>query len=107
MLAGEIEYLLAGHWQCAPAGSTVFIPAGAVHAFRNASGRPARQLVIGPPGAIDLLTDLGEHPRGRWEQVHERHRSHYAHAPHGGGRPDPAAGTVAAAGQAGQPDERA
>jgi hypothetical protein len=60
--------------------------AGTVHAFRNASGRPARQLVIGPPDAIDLITELGEHPRDRWEKVHERHRSHYAHAQHGGRR---------------------
>ncbi len=107
MLGGEIEYLLDGDWHCAPAGTTVYIPAGAVHAFRNASGRPARQLVIGPPGAIDLITELGQHPRDRWEGVHKRHRSHYAHAPHGGRRSDQAAATEAAAGQAGQPDERA
>ncbi len=107
VLAGEIEYLLDGDWQCAPAGSTVFISAGTVHAFRNTSGRPARQLVIGPPAAIDLLTELAQHPRDRWEQVHERHRSHYAHPPHGAGRSDPAPGTAPAAGQGGQPDQRA
>ena len=107
VLAGEIEYLLDGNWRRAPAGSTVFIPAGAVHAFRNASGRPARQLVIGPPGAVDLITELGQQPRDRWAEVHQRHRSHYAHAPHGRGRADHATRTVAAADEAGQPDERA
>jgi quercetin dioxygenase-like cupin family protein len=103
VLAGEIEYLLDRNWHPAPVGSTVFVPEGAVHAFRNATGRPARQLVIGPPGAIDLLAELGEHPRDQWEEVHERHRSHYAHAQLGGGRADFAAGAVE---QAAQSDER-
>ena len=78
VLEGEIEYLLGPQWRRAPAGTTVFIPAGTVHAFRNASGRQARQLVIGPPRAIEMITELGDHPREQWENVHERHRSHYA-----------------------------
>jgi uncharacterized cupin superfamily protein len=79
VLDGEIDYLLDREWRRAPAGSTVFIPAGTVHAFRNASGRPARQLVAGPPRAIEMLTELGGHPRDQWEAIHERYRSHYAH----------------------------
>ena len=39
VLEGEIEFLLDGHWRRAVAGSTVFVPAGTVHAFRNASDR--------------------------------------------------------------------
>ena len=62
VLEGEIEYLLGGDWRRAPAGTTVFIPAGAVHAFRNASGRPARHLVAGPPRAVEMLTELGRAP---------------------------------------------
>ena len=80
VLEGEIEYLLESNWRCATAGTTVFIPAGTVHAFRNASGHPARHLVAGPPGAVELIVELGDHPRERWEEVHERHRSHYAHS---------------------------
>jgi uncharacterized cupin superfamily protein len=79
VLEGEIDYLLDREWRRAPAGSTVFIPAGTVHAFRNASDRPARQLVVGPPRAIEMLAELGGHPRDQWEAIHERHRSHYAH----------------------------
>ncbi|MGH3177378.1 MAG: cupin domain-containing protein [Streptosporangiaceae bacterium] len=79
VLEGEIEYLLDGAWRRAPAGTTVFIPAGIVHAFRNASDRPARQLVVGPPQAIEMLTELGGHPRDQWEAIHKRYRSHYAH----------------------------
>jgi quercetin dioxygenase-like cupin family protein len=78
VLEGEIEYLLDGQWRPAAAGSTVFIPAGTVHAFRNASGHPARHLAIGPPDAVRLIAELGEHPRDQWAAVHERHRSHFA-----------------------------
>ncbi len=81
VLDGEIEYLLDQDWHRAPAGTTVFIPAGAVHAFRNASDRPARHLVAGPPQAIEMLTELGSHPRDQWEAIHERYRSHYAPGP--------------------------
>jgi uncharacterized cupin superfamily protein len=78
VLDGEIEFLLDGHWQRVGAGSTVFVPAGSVHAFRNPGDRPARQLVIGQAEVAELISQLGEHPRERWEEVHERHRSHYA-----------------------------
>jgi quercetin dioxygenase-like cupin family protein len=87
VLEGEIEYLLGGDWRRAPAGTTVFIPAGAVHAFRNASRRPARHLVAGPPRAVEMLTELGRHPRERWENIHERYRSHYARSHPAGGAP--------------------
>jgi hypothetical protein len=63
VLKGEIDYLLGGDWRVAPVGATVFIPTGAVHAFRNASGRPARHLVAGPPRAVEMLTELSRHPR--------------------------------------------
>ena len=78
VLEGEIEYLLDGDWHPAPAGTTVFVPAGAVHAFRNASARRARHLVAGASEVAELIAELGEHGRERWAEVHERHRSHYA-----------------------------
>lgn len=78
VLEGEVEFLLEGQWRRVGAGSTVFVPAGCVHAFRNASSRPARQLVVGQVEVVELISELGDHPRERWEEVHERHRSHYA-----------------------------
>jgi uncharacterized cupin superfamily protein len=81
VLEGEIEFLLDGSWQTAAAGTTVFVPAGVVHAFRNASERRARQLVIGRPEVAELIAELSAHPPEGWEDVHERHRSHYAGAP--------------------------
>jgi quercetin dioxygenase-like cupin family protein len=81
VLEGEIEYLLHDTWIPAPAGTTVFIPARTVHAFRNATDRAARQLVIAHPEIIELLNELGQHPRERWRDIHEQHRSHYARDP--------------------------
>jgi len=43
----------------------------------EAAGEP--RLVAGPPQAIEMLTELGGHPRDQWEAIHERYRSHYAH----------------------------
>jgi uncharacterized cupin superfamily protein len=78
VLEGEIEFLIDDRWTCGSAGTTVFIPAGTVHAFRNPTNRPARQLVIGAPEVAALISDLGEHPPEDWEAVHEHYRSHYA-----------------------------
>ena len=78
VLDGELEFLLGESWVSAPAGTTVLVPAGTVHAFRNTTERTARQLVIGSPEVAELIGDLGDHPRQAWEAVHERHRSHYA-----------------------------
>ena len=105
VLDGEIDYLPGGQWRRAPAGTTVFIPAGTIHAVRHDSGRPARHLAIGPPGAVELLTELAGHPRDQWEQVHARHRSHYAHRRPSGPRADHAAagGPATAPGGAGAP----
>jgi uncharacterized cupin superfamily protein len=96
VLEGEIEYLLGEQWRRAPAGTTVVIPAGAIHAFRNESGRPARHLAVGPPGAVELITELAGRPREQWEQVHARHKSHYARN-QPGGRPATASGEAGAA----------
>src|SRR6516162_7239917 len=37
---GEIDHLPGGPWRRAPAGTTVVIPAGTIHAVRHDSGRP-------------------------------------------------------------------
>ena len=101
VLDGEIDYLLGGEWRRAPAGTTVFIPAGTIHAVRNDSGRPARHLAIGPPAAVELITELAGRPRDQWEQIHARHRSHYAHSRPSGPRADHAAAGWPAAAPAG------
>ena len=58
VLAGEIQYLIDNDWTPASAGSTVFIPPGRVHAFRNAGDEPARHLAIASPA--DAMTMIEE-----------------------------------------------
>ena len=83
VLDGEIEYLLGDHRHREIPGSTVFVPPGTVHAFRNSTALPASHLVIGSAELISLVEDLGEVEPDEFEAVHERYRSHFAHSsPH-------------------------
>ena len=78
VLDGEIEYLLDGEWTRACAGTTVFVPAGTVHAFRNRSTANARHLVIGSVDAVELVRALGATGREDWPTVFRAYRSHVA-----------------------------
>lgn len=84
VLDGQIDYLTGTTWVTAGPGSTIFIPATVIHAFRNTSGQDARHLAIGAPAEVaDLVRDLGTVSPAQFEAVHERHRSHFAHgSPH-------------------------
>lgn len=42
VLEGTLEVLRDGRWSAVPAGESVAVPRGAVHAWRNASGQPIR-----------------------------------------------------------------
>jgi uncharacterized cupin superfamily protein len=79
VLEGTIEYLLDDTWIAAEAGTTVFVPAGVVHAFRNSTAGTARQLVIGSVEAIELVKELSRNPRERWGEVFAAYRTHAAH----------------------------
>jgi quercetin dioxygenase-like cupin family protein len=77
VLAGEIQYLIDNDWTTAPAGSTIFIPPGRVHAFRNAGDEPARHLAIASPAdAMTMIEEaLQAEPPAR-PAVFARYRSH-------------------------------
>jgi uncharacterized cupin superfamily protein len=79
VLEGQIDYLLEHDWHRASPGTTVCIPAGTVHAFRNATDRPARHLLMGLPEVVAMLVDLSAHPRQAWETVSQGYRTHYVH----------------------------
>jgi uncharacterized cupin superfamily protein len=80
VLDGEMEDLLGDTWGAATAGSTIFIPAGCVHAWRNNSERPARQLVIGDsPDMLELIRELGTKPREAWDEISARYHTHLAY----------------------------
>jgi quercetin dioxygenase-like cupin family protein len=49
VLDGTLEVLRDGHWQAVPAGASLTVPPGAVHAFRNGSETPVRFLNVHRP----------------------------------------------------------
>lgn len=61
VLDGEIEVTFRGEKSVLRAGETVNVPANAPHAFRNASGRPARLLCLcSPPGQEGFFLAVGD-----------------------------------------------
>ena len=75
VLDGEVEYRLDDAWFAASAGSTVFIPPGRVHAFRNTGGQPARHLAISSPAvAMTMIEELLKAPE-QTADVLARYRS--------------------------------
>lgn len=76
VLDGEIEYLIDGTWSTAPIGSTVFVPPGQVHAFRNISDKPARHLAItSPADAMTMIEDAARAAPEQLADVLARYRS--------------------------------
>jgi uncharacterized cupin superfamily protein len=76
VLAGEIEYRLGDEWHVAAAGTTVSVPPGTVHCFRNTSGDPARHLVVHAPAtALRMIEDLAHAPREQWDAILAEHHS--------------------------------
>lgn len=64
VLEGELEVLDDDRTFTARAGSFVYIPAGAVHAFRNRSGRQARMLIWMTPGGFEnFFLEVGQSPQ--------------------------------------------
>lgn len=55
VLEGRVEFLIDGAWREAAPGSTVFVPRGAVHTFRNAGQTPLRMLIQTAPAGFDTF----------------------------------------------------
>jgi mannose-6-phosphate isomerase-like protein (cupin superfamily) len=51
VLAGTVQVYDGHRWADATAGDFLFVPDGAVHAFRNATDEPASMLILFAPGA--------------------------------------------------------
>ena len=78
VLDGEIEYRLGDAWTAGTAGSTICVPPGVVHAFRNVSPLPARHLVVhAPVAALAMLEEVGQTP-DKLDEILARHRSRRA-----------------------------
>jgi quercetin dioxygenase-like cupin family protein len=79
VLAGEIEYLIDGIWTKAPAKSTVFVPPGRVHGFRNVSDKPAWHLAITSPAeGMTMIEELMQAAPEELAGILSRYHSHLA-----------------------------
>jgi quercetin dioxygenase-like cupin family protein len=66
LLEGELEFTFRGETSTIRAGSTANIPANAPHAFKNASGAPARMLCMcTPAGQEEFFVAIGDPVDGR------------------------------------------
>lgn len=78
VLEGEMIFLVGEELYRAPAGSTVVIPPGTIHAFRNAESVPARLLITVHPGGFEGFFDESRELRSpmsdaeRWRQIYDR-----------------------------------
>ncbi len=76
VLDREVEYRLGDTWAPAPAGSTICVPPGVVHAFRNTTQRPAKHLVVHAPAAgIQAIEELAQAPRDQWDEIFAKYNS--------------------------------
>jgi uncharacterized cupin superfamily protein len=76
VLEGEVEYRLGEAWTVAPAGATVCVPRGVVHAFRNSSQAPARHLVVhAPVDALDAIEAIATAGPDQWGGIFAEHHS--------------------------------
>jgi uncharacterized cupin superfamily protein len=75
VLEGEVEYRLGDEWTTATAGTTITVPPGTIHCFRNSSSEPARHLVVHSLAAIELIEAIGKTPPDSWGPILAKHRS--------------------------------
>lgn len=54
-LEGQVEFWVAGNWSQVALGTTVYVPRGTVHTYRNAGEGPLRMLVHTVPAGFDVF----------------------------------------------------
>ncbi|OYV05362.1 MAG: cupin [Verrucomicrobiales bacterium VVV1] len=55
VLEGRVEFFKDGAWTEVPPGTSVFIPRGAVHSFRNVGDTPLKQLIQTAPSGFETF----------------------------------------------------
>jgi hypothetical protein len=55
VLEGRAEFFYDGKWTEVPVGTTVHIPKGLVHTFRNAGDQPLKQLITVSPSGFEVF----------------------------------------------------
>lgn len=74
VLEGTLTFRLRDKLVDAPAGTTVFVPAGVPHDYIESQG-PSRYLVIVTPRLRDLISALGAAPREQHNEIMRRFES--------------------------------
>lgn len=54
-LEGEVEFFVDGEWRAVAASTTVFVPRGTVHTFRNSGSEPLKMLVQTTPAGFETF----------------------------------------------------
>jgi quercetin dioxygenase-like cupin family protein len=76
VLEGEIEYRIGDDWTAAATGSTVCVPRGVVHAFRNVSTEQARHLALhAPAAALKMIEELGRARDDEFDAILAEHHT--------------------------------
>jgi len=73
VLEGELHFRFSDRTEVAPAGSTVFVPAGVAHTYEALPG--ARYLIILTPRLRALIAALQSTPPADHSGVYRRHAS--------------------------------
>ena len=74
VLEGTLTFRLRDKQVEAPAGTTVFVPAGVPHDY-VVSQEPGRYLIILTPRLRDLINELEQAPRERHNEIMRRYES--------------------------------
>jgi uncharacterized cupin superfamily protein len=76
VLQGTIEYRLGDEWHEAVAGTTISVPPGVVHCFRNTSGAVASHLVVHAPiEALEAIEAIARAPREEMPAIMARYKT--------------------------------
>lgn len=55
VMEGKVEFLRHGEWTEVPPGTSVFMPRGTVHSFRNVGDTPLKQLIHTAPSGFETF----------------------------------------------------
>jgi len=55
VLEGEAEFFSQGEWTSVPVGSSVFMPKGSIHTFRNAGTTPLKMVIHTAPAGFETF----------------------------------------------------
>ena len=87
VIEGSVEFFHGGNWTAAAPGTSVFMPKGEVHAFRNSGSTPLKMLITTVPSGFETFftrcaeefAKAGEPDMGRITEIAAKHGIHFVH----------------------------